>query len=1285
MRRTIAERDWTATPLGPPSTWPRSLKTVVELMLDSRFAMWLAWGDDLTFFCNDAYRPTLGVKRDFIGASAREVWKEIWPDIGPRIEHVLRTGEATWDEGLELYLERRGFKEETYHTFSYSPVQGDTGRIEAMLCVVTEVTERTLAERRMATIANLSARSIGARSVDDACARAVDTLRSASRDLPFVAIYRVDGTTARRVAATGVPAAPSEIAALPQEVVRLLEHNHSGVVDRFDGLLPVASEWGEPVERAYVVPMRRAPQDDKPSVLFVAGLSPRLVLDGEYERFLQLAGAQVANAMADAAAFEDQARRAEQLAELDRAKTAFFSNVSHELRTPLTLILSPLDEVSERVEDAQVQTLLHTARRNGRRLQRLVNTLLDFSRIEAGRMQATYRRIDAAAYTQDLASMFRSAVERAGIEFDIRITPIVDPVYLDRRLWEKIVFNLLSNAFKFTLAGRIAVEIVDRGPRFELIVSDTGCGIPEDAQARLFERFYRVEGAAGRSIEGSGIGLALVQELARLHGGRVAVHSRPGEGSRFTVSIPTGRAHLLDAQIDDNESDAATWDAGWVEEIEGWLDANGGTPSESRALAIDAPPGDAPRYRVLIADDNADMRAYLERLLAPLYEVVTCGDGLEALALARAVRPDLILSDVMMPGIDGFELLRRLRDDDDTAGLPLILLSARAGDEARLEGLRAGADDYLTKPFQARELIARVQGVLQLAHARGEIAHANEALRDSEARHRILAQLADHAQAIDDPRELLTQGVTLLARHLGLDRCTFCKVDEAAGFVEVLGAYVATPELDTLEGRWPIADFGTGQIDAYRAGRPFVVDDVHTVESMQDVVEAHAAIDVRAYVSVGLVVDGRLVAIIAAHQRTPRHWTPAEVQLVEAVATRCWDALQRLNAQRALNDALDELQVADRRKNEFLATLAHELRNPLAPLRTAITLLEHDAPSATPARLHGMMRRQVDHLVRLVDDLLEVSRISQGKIELKRERVTVQAIVDAALEAARPTLEAQGHRLSVQLPPPPAIAVDGDPVRLTQILVNLLNNASKYTSAGGDITLAVLRDGDDVAIEVRDTGIGIEADLLPQLFDLFVQGRRSDTGALPTGLGIGLALVKQLVELHGGHVSARSEGAGRGSVFRVTLPMLGATCAVPERVVGRAAHDAGDALHVIVCDDNRDAADSLRMLLECSVDHVGVAYGGNQLLALADKQAPDLVFLDLGMPPPDGYAVARELRARLGHRITLVALTGWGQTEDRERTAAAGFDLHLVKPVDLTGIEQALSLARAHRRTAARV
>ncbi|WP_407908472.1 ATP-binding protein [Lysobacter claricitrinus] len=1285
MRRAIAERDWSTTPLRDIDSWPRSLKTVVELMLDSRFAMWLAWGEDLTFFCNDAYRPTLGVKQDFIGASARDVWAEIWPDIGPRIEHVLRTGDATWDEGLELYLERRGFKEETYHTFSYSPVQGDTGRIEAMLCVVTEVTERTLAERRLATIASLT-RAMGAHSVDDACARTVATLESARRDLPFAALYRIEGDGARCVAATGTPATAAEMSRtrLPREAMRLLEHHHSGVVDAFDGLLPAPSEWSEPVDRAYVVPLRRAPQDEQPSVLFVVGLSPRLALDGEYERFLQLAAAQVANAMADAAAFEDQARRAEQLTELDRAKTAFFSNVSHELRTPLTLILSPLDELAERGDAGVDHELLQTARRNGRRLQRLVNTLLDFSRIEAGRMQASFQRIDVAAYTRDLASMFRSAVERAGIEFDIDIATIEAPVYLDRGLWEKIVFNLLSNAFKFTLDGRIALSVIDHGAHFDLVVRDTGCGIPLDAQARLFERFYRVEGAAGRSIEGSGIGLALVQELARLHGGNVSVYSVPGEGSCFTVSIPTGRAHLPEDQVDETRPAShrdGAWAAGWMDELEGWLgtSTDGANIEALQHASNDAPQG-ARRYRVLVVDDNADMRAYLVRLLSPLHEVIACSNGLDALQRVRDDAPDLILSDVMMPGIDGFELLRRLRENAETAALPLILLSARAGDEARLEGLQAGADDYLTKPFQARELIARVQGVLQLAHARGEIATANDALRESESRHRILAQLADHAHAIDDPRELLVTGVGVLGTQLGLDRCTFCQVDEASGTVDVLGAFVADDTLATLEGRWPLADYGVDQLDAYRAGRAFVVDDVRNDPRTRDVVDAYAAIDIAANVSVGLVVDGRLVAIIGAHQRQPRQWSAADVQLIEAVAVRCWDALQRLRAQHALTQAMAKLQLADRRKNEFLATLAHELRNPLAPLRTAITLLERQVATAPPADLHGMMRRQVDHLVRLVDDLMEVSRISQGKIELKRERVTVQSIVDSAVEAARTAVEALGHRLSVVVPPQ-AIAIDGDPVRLTQIVVNLLNNAAKYTPHGGDIALVAWRDGDDVAIEVRDTGIGIEPDLLPQLFDLFVQGRRIDTQAPPTGLGIGLALVRQLVELHDGRVTAYSAGVGRGSVFRVTLPVrVDEAASTP--VTDHAAPTDARALRVMVCDDNRDAADSLRMLLECSVDSVGVAYGGNQLLSTVDVRRPDLVFLDLGMPPPDGYAVARELRARFGRAITLVALTGWGQVEDRERTASAGFDLHLVKPVDLAGIDEALALARARSQAA---
>jgi GAF domain-containing protein len=466
--------DWDATPVGPVGGWSQSLRIAVRIMLDSRYAMWLGWGPDFTFFYNDAYaRMTLGPKHPWaLGRSAREVWSEIWDDIGPRAESVIRTGQATWDEGLLLFLERRGFREETYHTFSYSPVPDDRGGVGGMLCVVTEDTERTIGERRLRTLRELAARtSVEARSAEDACQTAARTLAENPHDLPFVLIYLLDDEGPARLAgATGLPenspAAPplidlsgngSRAAGWPLRAVREsgLAEIVTGLEERFGPLR--CGPWPEPAWQGVVVPMAK-PGQARPAGFVVAGVSPRLVLDDSYKGFLDLLAGQIAACIANAQAYEEERRRAEALAELDRAKTAFFSNVSHEFRTPLTLMLGPAeDSLADDVEilSPRQRERVEIVHRNALRLLKLVNTLLDFSRIEAGRVQAVYEPTDLAALTGDLASVFRSAVERAGMRLIVDCPPLPEPVYVDRDMWEKIVLNLVSNAFKFTMDGSI--------------------------------------------------------------------------------------------------------------------------------------------------------------------------------------------------------------------------------------------------------------------------------------------------------------------------------------------------------------------------------------------------------------------------------------------------------------------------------------------------------------------------------------------------------------------------------------------------------------------------------------------------------------------------------------------------------------------------------------------------------------------------------------------------------------------------------------------------------------
>ena len=757
--RDLATVDWAATPLGLPGSWPQSLQTAVDILLSSRFSMWMAWGAQLTFFCNAAYRRhTLGRKYPWaLGRPASEVWAEIWDDIGPRIDTVLATGKATWDEALLLFLERSGYPEESYHTFSYSPLRDDAGAVVGMLCVVSEDTERVIGERRMATLRDLGSDPSVVRTEQETLDFAGRQLDRNRQDLPFTLTYLFgdNGATARLAGSTGIsaghPAAPAALAAgEPDPVwpVAALLRGESALVSlvgaRF-AVLP-AGAWSEPPVQALVAPL--AQQGAPPYGFLVAALNRYRPLDEGYRAFVGLVTGHLAAGIASARSYQDQQRRAEELAELDRAKTTFFSNISHEFRTPLTLIMGPVQELRRRLADAdpQVREELEVISRNGLRLGKLVNMLLDFSRIEAGRMQASYEPADIAQVTAELASVFRSAVDRAGLAFKVDCPPRPEPVYLDRGMWEKVVLNLLSNALKFTFDGSIRIAVRAEGGQAVVTVADTGIGVPAREMPRLFERFHRIENTRSRSNEGSGIGLALVQELVQLHGGTITASSTEGAGTTFTIRLPFGHAHLPAGALVP-AGHAATVSAGadpFVQEALRWLPgtAQDGGGTGARPVHEEITPGNdtdpsaqagrALPARVLVADDNADMREYLARLLRSAgYRVTTVTDGQAALDAVRAGAPDLVISDVMMPRLDGLGLVAALRADARTAAVPVLLLSARAGQEASIEGLRAGADDYLVKPFSAAELLARARASVELVRFRNRESQFRRTLIDS--------------------------------------------------------------------------------------------------------------------------------------------------------------------------------------------------------------------------------------------------------------------------------------------------------------------------------------------------------------------------------------------------------------------------------------------------------------------------------------------------------------------------------------------------------------------------
>jgi len=743
MAMLMRSRDWSQTPLGAVETWPQSLKTAIRIILGSRYPMFVWWGQQMTKFYNDAYIPILGKRHpQALGQPASRVWAEIWDTLGPQAEAVLNQGQSTWNQELLLVMERNGYTEETYFTFSYSPVANDDGPVGGVFCACSEDTQRVLSDRRLATLRELAAETVTAKTQEAACEISATVLTNNAYDIPFALFYLLDGNrsiarlagTTRLAAGTLASCEAIELTSAQKcqwQLKLVIETGESRIIEDLEaqfGLLP-GGAWSQSPVRAVVLPLARSGETFG---FLIAGVSPLRTFDDDYKGFFDLMAGQVTTAIANAQAYEAERKRAEALAELDRAKTTFFSNVSHEFRTPLTLMLAPLEEAIASLDGTippQEREQLLLVQRNGMRLLKLVNSLLDFSRIEAGRVQAAYEPIDLATYTAELASTFRSLIERAGMSLIVDCPTLPAAIYVDREMWEKIVLNLLSNAFKFTLAGTITVRLQCVENCVELSVADTGVGIPSEELPHLFERFHRIKNSQGRSFEGSGIGLSLVQELVKLHGGAIDVSSTFGLGSCFTVTIPTGTAHLESEQIGASCPLASTALGAmpYVEEAQRWLPEGdfrlpildfelGNNPTNLNL----APANQVAQSKILLADDNADMRDYIRRLLSRSYIVQTVADGVAALTAIEENPPDLVLTDVMMPGMDGFELLRSLRSNPATQDIPIILLSARAGEESRIEGLAAGADDYLIKPFSARELLARVEASLKLARLRQE-------------------------------------------------------------------------------------------------------------------------------------------------------------------------------------------------------------------------------------------------------------------------------------------------------------------------------------------------------------------------------------------------------------------------------------------------------------------------------------------------------------------------------------------------------------------------------------
>jgi PAS domain S-box-containing protein len=1098
MGEMIRAYDWQNTSLGPPQQWPQSLKTCIRIMLTSSQPIWIGWGQELIKFYNDPYKAIVGGKHPWaLGKPASVVWKDIWHDIQPMLDKVMHHNQGTFVESQLLIMERNGYPEETYYTFSYTPIPGDKGETAGMFCANSDDTYKIITERQLKTLTELGKTLANAATRDEVVQESISILSQNPYDFPFAVFRTLAGEKAMLAGST--PLGEAESIVLKE--IDLQQENRFSVIlnkaitekkfqmvenvrERF-GHLPKGA-WPVCPDKLLVLPIIPTGTTE-PYGLLILGVNPYRLVDEKYLGFYTLVADQIATSLSQVQALEEERKRAEALSEIDKAKTVFFSNISHEFRTPITLMLGTIEEA---LQDSRTlpenRQRMDVAHRNAMRLLKLVNNLLDFSRIESGKTRASFQLTDIAQFTAELASGFESALATAGLGFTMDIPPGISPVYIDRNMWEKIVLNLLSNAFKYTLEGSVAIALAEQGDKVILTVTDTGVGIPADEIPKMFQRFHRVQQVTGRTHEGTGIGLSLIYELIQLQFGEIKVASEVGKGSVFTVIMRTGKEHLPPEQVTEGSQDyQARLTDMFLEEAASIIKADT-TEAPGAASATTVPQEAA---TILVVDDNPDMRSYLQQILSKHFHILTANNGEAALEIMQEVQPNLVLTDIMMPVMDGAELLTRIKAESRWQHIPVLLLSARAGEEARIEGYETGADDYLVKPFSSKELLSRIQSHLRLSEQR----------QVEKNRLKQLLRQAPVAMCLLRGRDLVVEVANDRMLELWGKSAT-----------EVLGKPL-------FEGLADAKNQGFEKLldDVYVKGESFVGDEV----------------------PITLLRNGITETIYVNFVYEPVYEYDNSISGVVAVGTEVTEQLlAREKLEMLVQQRTSELQRSNEDLLQFAHVASHDLKEPVRKIRTFANRLEHEVNTSLSEKgkeYLGKIYSASSRMNYMIDGVLSYSTINQ--IEQTFSQVNLHDIIRAIEVDLEVSLQQQNAKIVCE----PIPVIDGAPVLLYQLFYNLVNNSLKFCKKDQAcvITIAskILEDKDKgfVEISVSDNGIGFKQIHAERIFQTFSRLHPKDQYE---GTGLGLALCKKIVERHHGTISAIGS-EGEGATFLIKLPL----------------------------------------------------------------------------------------------------------------------------------------------------
>ncbi|OZJ05802.1 hypothetical protein BZG36_00873 [Bifiguratus adelaidae] len=1151
MGSMLRNFDWEKTSVGLIASWPQSLISTVSMMMGSRFPMALWWGNDLVMMYNDAYIPVAGAKHPkMFGKPGSVAWSDLWPDLEPVARSVMQ-GSTVYVESDLLTMFRNGYDEETYFTWAWTPVRREDGSVAGYLNPCIDDTSRVITTRRLVALRDLGEKLGTTKSLPNVCTALAETLTDCPLDCPFAYIYTAENfenfddhltddsrsekfeanLCLRLQESVGLP---FDHPPFPKEITvdssliqakradlfnwpfkEVCEKRKPVVVDITGLELSMEGRsFNDAITKAIVYPITTA-EDKEVSGVIIMGLNSRRVYDGEYATFCSLLVRQIGTYLVTVNAYQSEVKRAEELLAIDRAKTSFFSSISHELRTPLTLILSPLEDLIADTTTPLVDNHKHAVNlvyRNARRLLRLVNSILDFSRVEAGRMTTRLYETDLGALTADLASVFRSAIEKGGVHFEVDCEEDGRKVWIDRDMWEKVVFNLIGNAFKFTLSGTITVSVHPSADKTAVVfsVSDTGAGIPSHELSRVFERFHRIEGQRGRSHEGTGIGLALTMELVKLLGGTLEVESEFARAalnsfSTFTVTLPYGTTHhnpafLQGKEVDPNDDVVAkrawTYGSAMVDEARLWLSSDtessyrGLQPSDSASSAenISLTSGSIPMTskgcRILLADDNPDMQRYIKTVLSRWWNVTVVPDGRAALEQAMREPPDLIVTDVMMPILDGLSLLKVLRSQPETNFIPIILLSARAGEAARVDGLQAGADDYLVKPFNAKELIARVHTHLELGKLRVElekrVRQRTKAFEESEYRYKILAALSPVGIFRLNPEGKIVYTNEKWWEITGHDRQgdptaagyeTSMHVGDKDRVSDFLNNLLEKGQSGTIEYRWVSQTDGSErwcicQIIVNRDEN----DEVQGfIGALMDVTERRK------------LEKERLDALALAEQQQRRRAEEAEAvkkQQELFIDMTCHELRNPLNGiyhnADILHDSLTKMHKEVSSLHINAMTPPRQILPGISPGIEDVNVSE--SVTKVIERLGNEMMQDLEaietinlcalHQKKIADDVLQMSKISMNLVVLSHQNFDPDEEIQNILRMFETELKRKDIESKFVIGEGYTQArvrfVKGDPTRLGQVVINLLANAIRFTEKSSRKIITIKIDAEPV-------------------------------------------------------------------------------------------------------------------------------------------------------------------------------------------------------------------------------